>query len=81
VSTTTPFLDLLALLRRLQEAHIHYKLSSFRDNSIAVEVAVPGERWEIEFMVDGSVEIERFISDGSIGDERLVDDLFARFSD
>ena len=29
-----------------------------------VTVAVPGERWEIEFINDGTVEVERFESAG-----------------
>ena len=27
-----------------------------------IEVAVPGQRWEIEFMEDGTIDIEKFIS-------------------
>ena len=29
-----------------------------------VTVAVPGERWEIEFFEDGHVEVEKFLSQG-----------------
>lgn len=36
-----------------------------------VMVATPGVRWEIEFMDDGSVEVERFRSTGKI--ERVED--------
>lgn len=39
-----------------------------------VEVYAPGEHWEIEFMDDGTLEIERFRSPGGIqGREALVD--------
>jgi hypothetical protein len=31
-----------------------------------VLVTVPGERWEVEFFADGSIEVERFISNGEI---------------
>ena len=31
-----------------------------------VLVAVPGERWEIEFFEDGAIEIERFGSSAGI---------------
>jgi hypothetical protein len=37
-----------------------------------ITVAVPGERWEIEFLDDGSIEIERFISNGKIFGERAL---------
>jgi hypothetical protein len=29
-----------------------------------MSVAVPGERWEIEFFDDGRIELERFVSQG-----------------
>lgn len=46
-----------------------------------VEVTVPGQRWEIEFMDNGSVEIEKFISDGAYHDDKELDALFRDFSD
>jgi hypothetical protein len=75
---------LLAFLRKLQEANIHYSLEHNRDykdvSAIMVLVDVPGERWEIEFIGDGTVEVERFKSDGTIDDESALESLFARFS-
>lgn len=75
------FDQLLDLLSRLDDARIHYQLASTRPESIMVAVAVPGERWEIEFMGDGDVEIETFVSSGEIADRSLLVDLFQRFSD
>lgn len=46
-----------------------------------IEVAVPGQRWEIEIMEDGTMEIEKFISDGDMYDEKELDVLFRDFSD
>lgn len=46
-----------------------------------VQIAVPGDRWEVEFMVDGSVEVERFHSNGQIAGSAALEELFARFSD
>jgi hypothetical protein len=40
-----------------------------------------GERWEIEFMEHGGIEIERFTSSGDIADETELDVLFHDFSD
>jgi len=34
-----------------------------------VSVAVPGERWEIEFFDDGSIQAEQFTTEGEIYDE------------
>lgn len=46
-----------------------------------VSINVPGERWEVEFLEDGDIEVERFCSHGEIGDERLLAELFSRFAD
>jgi hypothetical protein len=64
-----------AFLDRLAQLHLSYVLARYRD-SINVEVYVPGEHWEVEFMDDGSIEVERFRSSGEIGDERWLDELF-----
>ncbi len=46
-----------------------------------VEIAVPGERWEIEFHEYGEIGVERFVSAQGVGGVELLDDLFRRFSD
>jgi hypothetical protein len=46
-----------------------------------VQIAVPGERWEVEFGVDGEVEVEVFKSDGTILGSGALADLFERFDD
>ena len=78
------FRELLALLRRLDAAKIHYTLDRVRDEAIMIRVDVPGQRWEIEFVDYGDevhVEIERFVSNGHIDGEAALDELFAKFSD
>ena len=72
---------LLSFLHRLRDAGIHYRLDQHRDGAVMVDVAVPGERWEVEFLDDGSVEAERFASDGTIHDAAVLDDLIARNAD
>ena len=52
---------LLAFLDRLEAAKVWYRLSKIRD-AILVEVAVPGQLWEIEFFADGRIEREVFES-------------------
>jgi hypothetical protein len=74
VSDLKSVLDFVA---RLDEARLSYRILSIRPDALLVDVAVPGERWEIEFMVDGEVQIERFCSDGSIFTESVLPDLFA----
>ena len=72
--------SLVAFLEMLEERKIYYKLNKIRD-SILVEVTVPGQRWEVEFMSDGSVEIEKFLSDGTIFDHNEIETLLKDFSD
>jgi hypothetical protein len=73
--------DFIEFLNRLEEKKIYYKLNKIRDESILVNVVVPGQRWEIEFMNDGSIEIEKFISNGKIYNENEISILFKNFSD
>jgi len=75
------FLRLLDFVQRLDRAGICHRLMSFRADSVCVDVSVPGQRWEVEFMRDGGVEIERFMSAGDIGDEAELEVLFRDFSD
>jgi hypothetical protein len=68
-------------LRKLDEKSIFYTLSNPREDSIMITVSVPGQRWEIEFMENGTIEIEKFCSDGTIYDEQEIERLFKDFSD
>jgi hypothetical protein len=76
-----PFHKLATLLKQLEHGHIHYTLASHRDDAMMVCVTVPGERWEIEFWGDGSVEVERFISNGEVGGEEALSDLLTQYVD
>ena len=44
-------------------------------------MTVPAERWEIELLETGEVEIEVFRSEGEIHDAQALNDLFAGFCD
>jgi len=70
----------LAFLDQLEAAHIAYRLEHVRD-ALMVSVAVPGERWEIEFFPDDHVEVERFVSTGVIENEDRLADLLAQYAD
>lgn len=74
-------LELNHFLNKLKDSNIFYRLSKIRSEAIMVEVAVPGQRWEIEFMDDGAIEIEKFISDGEMYDAAELEVLFKGFSD
>ena len=66
--TERPLRKLLTFLGELEQANIWYRLEHVRD-SMMVIVAVPGERWEVEFFENGEVEVERFLSTGKIEGE------------
>jgi len=69
------FAALLTFLDPLDNAGLFYTLQRIRQESVLVEVAVPGSRWEVVFMRDGYVEVERFSSTGEIGDATLLEVL------
>ena len=67
--------SLLDFLDKLESNDIYYRLNKVRDG-IMVEVAVPGQRWEVEFMRDGEIQVEKFLTCGEILDEKELDELF-----
>lgn len=76
--------DLIKFLETLEEKKIYYRLNKVRENTIMIEVAIPGERWEIELNSYGTkkecdIEIEKFRSDGVIHDESELDKLLGDF--
>jgi len=71
----------LELVSRLRQAKIDYKLAHNQEDAITIEVAVPGQHWEIDCYADGTTDVEIFKSDGTIGDKTALDELFRRFSD
>ncbi len=72
------FGQLLDFLNRLDAAHIHYTLGHTRPESVMVDIALPGWRWEAEFMLDGSIEVERYQSVAGVEDQpQLLEELFA----
>lgn len=72
---------LLEFADKLRNAHISYSLEINRYDAISVNVAVPGQRWEVDFLSDGTIEVEVFKSDGNIYDESKLFELFQNFSD
>ena len=73
-------LKLAKFLDILEADKVYYTLDKIR-NGILVNVAVPGERWEVEFLVDGCVEVERFKSDGVVEDESALRYLAEHYFD
>jgi hypothetical protein len=76
-----PFDRLLAFLQRLDKAKISYRLQNNREGALSVLAFAPGEYWEIDFLEDGTVDVERFRSDGRIHDETMLEELFAAWAE
>ena len=55
---------LLEFLNEIERCKISYRIEHNRDEALMVLIAVPGERWEVEFFADGRIEFESF-SDSS----------------
>ena len=78
---TDAFQKLMAVLDKLDELRIAYTLTRVREDSVMIQAPAPGERWEIEIMGDGSLEIEVFRSDGRIFGEGKLKDLLDSYSE
>ena len=74
----TSLAKLLEFLDRLDSAKVPYHLTHVRD-SIMVEIAVPGERWEVEFFADCHVEFERFTGSGVVEDANKLEALLSEY--
>ena len=75
------FNQFIFFLQKLEGQEISYSLAHHRDEAVMVTVAVPGERWEIEFLSDGTVEVEKFISNGEILGESALSELLSQYRD
>ena len=59
----------LNVMRLLREAGIYFSADEMLirkvmvEGAIMIEVAVPGERWEIDVLANGEIEVERFRSE------------------
>lgn len=65
--------------RELDRRHATFELRVIRDEALMMAVALPGERWEIEFFEDGRIELERFVSQGVVEAPGALAELLARF--
>ncbi len=74
---------LFVFLDQLSQIGIEHRLA-YGANLIAVEIAVPGERWHVEFHDDGSVGFERFVSATvaeNIDSREVLDALLNRYAE
>ena len=72
------FERLLDFLNKLDETHISYVLGHTRPDSVMIDISLPGWRWEVEFMADGSVDVERYEPVAGVqSDPTVLEALFA----
>jgi hypothetical protein len=70
------------LIKRLRVAKIYHTVAGTRAGAITVHIVIPGERWEVDFCDDGTVDVERFVTTGQIEDGLpALEKLLSEFSD
>jgi len=67
--------------RALERRHVAHEFRIVRDEALMMSVALPGERWEIEFFDDGRIELERFVSQGVAEAPGALAELIAWFDE
>ncbi len=72
---------MLDFLNKLDEYGIGYSMEHNREDTLTVFIAVPGERWEVEFHAGGEVEVEVFYSGAEEDDLEGEEALERLFSD
>ncbi|MBP1875723.1 hypothetical protein J2Z19_005460 [Ensifer adhaerens] len=63
------------VLRRLDDAKVHYFIGRYRPNTIDITATVVGERVEISIFEDGHVEVSRFVGNEDVLDEEVLDEI------
>ena len=75
------FAKMLDFLNELKERKIYFTLEHNRPDTIMVMIAVPGERWEVEFFAEEPVEVEVFRTLGMANPDKELERLFRDYSD
>ena len=73
------FNRLIKFLDELEQNKIYYDIKKIRDG-LLVEIVVPGERWEVEYLSNGEIIVEKFKSDGNIFFEDELKKFFEKYS-
>ncbi len=63
------------VLKRLDEAKVHYSIGRYRSDTIHITVTVVGERIEITVFEDDHVEVSRFVGNEDVLDESVLDEI------
>ncbi|CAN5400039.1 hypothetical protein BH11ARM2_BH11ARM2_11100 [soil metagenome] len=63
---------LVEFLQELEARQLHYTIEHHSEDAVMIDVAVEDERWEFEFFIDGTVEVEVFKTQGIEGEEAVT---------
>jgi hypothetical protein len=70
---------LFELMKKLDEAHFHYLLSRYTDESITITITFVGERVEVDVFDDGHMEVSRFLgTEDVLGGQELIYDIIEK---
>ncbi|KQM33258.1 hypothetical protein ASF03_05825 [Rhizobium sp. Leaf68] len=63
------------VLKRLDEAKVHYFIGRYRPDTIDITATFVGERVEITVFEDGHVEVSRFVGNEDVLDESVLNEI------
>lgn len=66
------------VLKRLDDAKIHYFIGRYRPDTIDLTATIVGERVEISVFDDDHIEISRFVGNEDVLGEEALDDILRR---
>jgi hypothetical protein len=75
MSKRATFEEVLEFLNNLDGLSVKYRIDKPRRDSVMIEFATPGYRWEVEFFPDKTIEVEKFVSDGGVRSDLRLEDL------
>jgi len=70
--------QLLTFLARLDAYSIRYSLAHDRAEAITVRLQLPGERWDVGFLADGTVDVETFAGSDGVASGAEAQELLTR---
>ncbi|MBY5821594.1 hypothetical protein [Rhizobium leguminosarum] len=66
------------VLKRLDDAKIHYFIGRYRPDTIDITATIVGARVEISVFDDDHIEISRFVGNEDVLGEEVLDDILRR---
>jgi hypothetical protein len=74
-----PFGRHVRFLADLEAESVFSTLSKHRPEIVTINMAIRGERWQIELESNNQLHLEASISRGHVGEEELLADFYERY--